>query len=250
MQKKLYENKRSTIMTSTKTQYTILHNAHESTLIGSLHFQLSIDEYEQVKNNLQPQLLKADKVFIECPLPHYTNLKFGYERAVLEVLETNNQINKLHYFETNKFQQAMLASSVWIGTQIKSLPWLNYATLQKHPTLYLILSKATARLCWLFNIFYNIFSGNKHTLAVQQHNQETQKIVTEIYQQFKQGIAISLDKDSNEQYLMHDRNINMADIIQQSLSDNKQSVFIVGTAHLPNNNGIVHLLQEKGITLE
>lgn len=235
---------------TTKTKYTIVSNNQKSLLLGSIHYQIGIAKYDELKHNLTPELLAADQIFIECPLPHYTSLQFGYERAVLEILEEHKQTNKLKYFESYQFQQAMLRGSVWVGKNIKMLPWHSYKKLQKNPTLYIILSKIAARFCQIYNVIYNLCTGNAHTLAVQKRQKETQQILLNIIKNFQNNIATELDQFSSDLCLIPERNATMSNIIEHHYKENKNTIFIVGAGHLPGKNGIVQLLKNKGLNLE
>jgi hypothetical protein len=227
-------------------------------LIGAMHYSFNPQEYQNIKNKLKPIIQDCSIVFLECDLPHSTQMGLGYEKAVKEILETDYPTTQLAHFETLLLQKAMLLSSLWLGNKIIHLPWLDYKMLKKAPAFFYYLSLFTQKLFFLYNFFFNIFRPNLQQQALREHLAKAQQQVLEIYQNFINGIAIPLTSLDNKMVLMTDRNHEYIDQIEKQ-SPQKRACYVVGVGHLPStckedgtaeNNGMVYLLEKAGYSLE
>lgn len=238
-------------MNETAISYKVKNkNNIQSYILGSIHTNMSPTEYQILIEKITPLIEACDIVYLECLMPNHIQLPFGYEKAVLEIISTLKEPKQVDYFESLEFQQAMLASSIWLGTCIKTMPWFSYTTLTKHPKLFHNLSKVAAILCKTTNIAYNLMTHNAHSHAVQQFLQESQKKLIKIYTKFQQGKIELLDDEENKRYLIAERNEHMASIILKNLQTDKKYLYVVGAAHLPGEIGIIHQLQQNNTVCE
>ncbi len=235
-----------------KTSYKIYKNKQfAGYLLGSFHMHLNPSEYSALQIKLAPLIEACDKIYLEAEMPHFTQLHLGTERAILEEVDKKQQQNKLRYLESMNFQKAMLNSSVWIGTKIVFLPWFNYKLLNKFPVTFLILSLITQKFLMLFNFVFNLLTGNKNILAVQKFHQNSGKQLTQMHQDYVNGIAPSLDPLSNQMLMMQQRDINFAEKITKVNSTTiKTNLYVVGANHLTGDNSLVEKLKTAGFTLE
>ena len=219
-------------------------------LVGSLHGQLNPTDYNNLKDKLEPMIDNCSTVYLECSLPHHSALPFGYEKAILEILEESENKAQKKCLESKNFQIAMLSSSIWLGTKIRFMPWHNYQSLQAHPHIYLLLSKIVAKFFWLANVCYNIVKNQAHNVAVQEFNIDQQRKLIKLYKNFQNNEVEELDDFGKKMFLMKDRDKNIADKIYNNLNFSNPTAYVVGALHLPGNNGIVKRLEDKGITLK
>lgn len=243
----------------TATAYKLYKdNAFVGYLIGSRHLNINPQEYDELKNSLNPLIEDCSNIFFECNLPASVHMPFGYEKAALELLETQFTEKKQCHFEPIILQHALLNSSVWIGTKIKFLPWQSYKTLAKAPKLYFYLSKITLPFVKIYNTLYNLFTSNKHTQALVKKSQNDQKTEINRYKAFKKGISLPFNKLEGQIFLMEERNkLYVNKMVKHET--NQTALYMVGAGHLPstmkkdessNNDGMVYLLEKAGYKLE
>jgi len=241
-------------MTTYKKSYHIYQsNVLKGYLLGSLHMHMNPMEFEELRKQLLPLVASVDTFFLECNLPHHTALPYGVERAVLSCIEDEGKDAHLRHFESLVFQHAALRSSIWIGCKIIEMPWLKYSTLSRNPLLWLWASKIAAIFAQIYNTFYNIFTGNKHTKAVQDFAKEQHQIVLQLTNAYRKGDASELPKIDGDRVLLGPRNYHEANTIKKDLEtcqENHLSLYVVGVAHIPGPNGLVELLKNMGYCLE
>lgn len=95
--------------------------------------------------------------------------------------------------------------------------------------------------------------------------EELKKSMEELYDAWKKGEDLGSDSDSDsdgipkelvddyEAYnkaMLTDRNIGMADKAEQYMNDGKKTFFMVGAAHMYDDDGIVSILKERGYKVE
>ena len=246
-------------LNTTATAYKLSKdNVFIGYLIGSMHYSFNPQEYQDIKNKLKPIIQDCSTVFLECDLPHSTQMGLGYEKAVKEILETDYPTIQLTHFEPLLLQKAMLLCSLWVGNNIIHLPWLDYKTLKKAPAFFYYLTLFTQKLFFLYNFLFNIFRPNLQQQALREHLQKGQQQVLELYQNFIKGIAVPLNSLDNKMILMTDRNHEYINQIEKQ-SPQKRACYVVGVGHLPStckedgtaeNNGMVYLLEKTGYSLE
>lgn len=231
----------------TKTIYKLYKNdLFIGYIMGTFHSQLNPQNYVDLQEKLKPYLDKCIDIFLECDLPHYTTLPFGYEKAILHYLDQHKD-KKLHALEALTFQQAMLNNSVWIGSFIRMLPWASYTRLQQYPKCMLFVAQFIHPFIKIYNHFYNIFTNQAHTKAFTLWRSQQQEAVIAMYQKFEKGNAPSMPSDDAQHVFMHERNTAWIKKIENHLNaTNGPTLFAVGAAHLPNEDGLVKLLQKEG----
>jgi TraB/PrgY/gumN family len=223
-------------------------------LLGSLHMHMNPLDFDKLQKKISIIVESVDEIFFECNLPHHSSLPYGVERAVLANTEAFGKSSQLRYFETLVFQQAMLNSSVWFGRRIVQMPWLKYDLLQKHPLFWFWISKATLLFVKIYNVFYNIFSVNSHTLAVQKFAKEQHQLLLQIVQAYEDGNALELSQEDAARVLLESRNQQEAALIKQNIENTPRkeqlALYVIGVAHFPGKTGLVELLQNAGYVLE
>ena len=219
-------------------------------LLGSIHRHINPTDFDGLQKKLKVLIDSVDSVFIECALPHYTTLQYGTERAILANLEEFKAAQTLHFFESLLFQQAMLNSSVWFGLRIVRLPWFNYSFLNRAPRLLLMCSKITQLALRVYNTFYNAFTANSHSAAVQRFAVEQHAVLVKIIENYNQGNIQELNEFDAKGALLKPRNLNKLNLILHNISMGKKSLYVVGAGHLPGESGLVKLLEREGYSLE
>jgi hypothetical protein len=220
-------------------------------LVGSLHMHMSPGEFDILQKKLMPLVTSVDRIFLECPLPHFSTLTFGVERAILANVDELGNDDQLRYFESMAFQLAMLNSNLWFGKRIVAMPWYKHDTLMKNPRFWLSVTRIAGFFARLYNFSYNLFTGNKHTLAVQAHAKLQHELLLKITNAYARGESYELPKADGDMVMLAPRNAAIAKTMKTNLeADTKTSLYAVGAAHFPGETGLVATLQKNGFDLE
>jgi hypothetical protein len=244
---------------STATAYKIYKNqTFVGYLIGSMHHNFNPQDYENIKIKLEPLIKECSTVFLECNLPQSTAMPYGYEKAVLEILERD--FKTYIYFESIFVQKALLQGSFWLGTKIRHFPWHNYTLLQKAPYFFQLLSQTMLTFILIYNKIYNRFSGGAHGIAVTEHQKKEQQAALVTFQNYMNNIATPFYKLNSKMFLMPERNKLYVEKIIEQQGKNTPLFIMVGVAHLPSTlqtneaanhkDGMVDLLEAADYQIE
>ncbi|MGG9970469.1 TraB/GumN family protein [Ferruginibacter sp. SUN002] len=160
----------------------------------------------------------------------------------------NANIDPDHYEQLNKFQEKILADYIKSDPGVKALDMAlaDYATAIGKPTkgletfvlqidmIYKIIDARLTDTTLLFNDDIALAANMKQFYEKQLFDSLTYLI---------EGL-----NNTYKKILFDDRNISMADSIQQ-ISENNSAFFAVGCGHLLGKTGIINLLKAKGLTL-
>lgn len=221
-------------------------------LLGSIHANFNPLDIRTFHTTLSPYVADVDSLYLEAQLPHYSKLALGIERTVLELAEQSNPIKKIEHFEESSFQHAMLASSVWVGAKIVTLPWFDYKTLQAHPTMTLLLSRLVCGYLPYWNTLYNMATSQSVEQSMQTFSLQQQALLTEIFDAYMNNEAKALPNEDNERCLMKERDAAFVEKIIANINQHpdQKTLYVVGVAHLPRPDGVVNLLKQQDIMLE
>jgi len=230
--------------------YTIYKNNElKGYILGSLHMLLNPEDYEAKKEDLAPYFDKCKTFIFEINTQRlYTQLPLGIERVAYELLESKEDTSIL-YLEALAFQQAMLGMRIFFGESIIQLPWHSYNLLKNYAKPIIFANKACSFFAILYNTVYNLFSSQKHSLAVHKFQKEQQKISTRFFKEYQQEKFTELSHEDKISLCIEERHDDWIEILRDN-TDIQGPVFItVGVAHLPGEKGLIKLLEKEGYEL-
>lgn len=225
------------------------NNIEYGYLLGSVHSNFTLIDYEAKQKILTPFLQECQIFFLETILPHYSLLSLGIERALLQSIEQKTLNISIQSFESPDFQMAMLHNRIWLGEKIVTLPWHRYTYIKKQPQLFLFLNQVAASWALGYNIFYNIKNQRAHTTAILKWQEEQSIILQQLLSKYFAGKVEKMIPDDISAYFMQERNIDYTEQLLLHLNPEKKIFCTVGASHLPGAYGLIRLLTKSGYTL-
>ena len=85
------------LTSSDKSRFVIVRDSNDSVVgyvIGSMHSNITDEELSSSKELFTSLIPDVNNVYVECVTGHWTDMKQGYERTLLEVID-NSQPKKM-----------------------------------------------------------------------------------------------------------------------------------------------------------
>lgn len=244
----LHSNYSNHSSTNKTRSYKVFDAQHEQVgiIMGSIHLGLNQESLKPSMEIIHQYLDQVKNVYFETKIYDTSGTVVGLETAITDSLNQRHQENKIIELETINEQFDMIYDIYLIGPYAYSLPLQNLRSIT--PVGATIIRSINSIILLPINLIYQNIINPNFLANLQKKNSDTIEMLKQNFVENKTGPLSSQDTIN---YRLTERDIKIFKRFKQHQEQSPGTfIFITGSLHLANDNGILSIFEQAGYNLE